>query len=298
MRVKSSKKPTLKQLELLIALSSSESISTAGAKLGMTPSGTSHTLRALETALGGAVVDRNASHLTLSAIGQQILPHARDVFASLELVEANAAASAELRSGQLRIGSFGHSASMTLLPPIVDDFRQRYPGIEVSVTEQADPQIEQELVERRLEVGMVTLPREQFDTLHFTTDTLVAVVPDGHSLCEHDPVDLHELEEYPFIMTRAGSQHQVRKMFDDAGLVPKIKHEMQQLLSILEFVAAGQGVSVVGALSLPDEHPGVTYLNLTPRFHRHMGLACLDSSRLSPAARAFWDHAETHASRR
>ena len=43
--------PTLRQLELLVALSGASSIAAAGTKAGMSASATSHALRALETAL-------------------------------------------------------------------------------------------------------------------------------------------------------------------------------------------------------------------------------------------------------
>lgn len=73
------------QLELLLALTSSDGIAGAGAKLGMSPSATSRALRALEAALGTEVVDRNASGVALTYTGEHILPHVRDVFASLQL---------------------------------------------------------------------------------------------------------------------------------------------------------------------------------------------------------------------
>jgi DNA-binding transcriptional LysR family regulator len=287
--------PTLRQLELLLALEASDSIAGAGAKLGMTASATSHALRALETALGVAVVDRNASGVALTYAGQQVLPHARDVFASLQLIQATALASAGLKTGLLRLGSFGPSSSLRLLPPLLERFRARYPGVQVLVTEKPDAEIERELAERRIEMGVVTLPQAQFDTLPLGTDELVAVLPQGHPLDHGEPLHPRELAPYPLVLTHAGSQGLVTQMFERHGLAPHVAHELSQVVSILEFVARGQGVSVIASLALPERHAGVVFRPIAPRSARRVGLACLDEARLSPAARAFWQMARVAA---
>ncbi|SDY50814.1 DNA-binding transcriptional regulator, LysR family [Saccharopolyspora shandongensis] len=289
--------PTLRQLELFRALAGSDGIANAGAKLGMTPSATSHALRALEDALGTDVIDRNAPGIELTYAGQQILPHVRDVLAALQLIQTTANASAGLRAGLLRIGSFGASSSLTLLPPMLTAFRARYPGIDVLVTEKTDPEIEQELIERRIEIGFVTLPKPQFDTLPLDVDEMVAVVPAGHELADTDPISLRELARYPLILTHAGSQELIGHMFAQARIQPTVTHELQQLISILEFVAQGHGVSIVASLALPDQHDGVVYRRIRPRASRQVGLACLNERRLSPAAAALWELVRNRAAR-
>lgn len=290
--------PTLRQLELLLSLAGADGMASAGARIGMTPSATSHALRALETALGTALVDRNAPVVELTHAGQQILPHVRDLFAALQLIQATASASAGLKSGVLRIGSFGASASLRLLPPLLERFGDRHPGIEVYLVEKPDAEIEQELVERRIELAVVTLPRPQFDTLPLGVDELVAVLPVGHVLAQGETVDLRALARHPLILTHAGSQDLVARMFARAGVQPKVTHELSQLLSILEFVARGQGVSVVASLALPENHAGLAVRRISPRTSRRVGLACLNQRRLSPAAAALWRQAQAIKLRR
>lgn len=284
--------PTLRQLELLLSLAGSDGIASAGAKIGMTPSATSHVLRALETTLKTSLVDRNASRLELTHAGQQILPHVRDLFAAMQLIQATADASAGLKSGVLRLGSFGLTSSLRLLPPLLSRFRQRFPGIDVRVVEKADAEIEQDLLERRLEIGVVTLPKNNFDTLAIANDELVAVIPKHHELAGHPTVDIKALSKFPLILTHAGSQGLIAQMFARADVMPKVSHELVQLLSILDFVARGEGVSVVASLALPASHEGVVYRPIVPTASRRVGLACLNEDRLSPGAAAFWKQAK------
>jgi DNA-binding transcriptional LysR family regulator len=279
---------SLKQLELLLALASAETIAGAGLKLGMSASATSHAIRALETSLGTAVLDRNAPGVVLSYAGLQILPHVRDVFAAMRLVQNVASASAGLKTGLLRLGSFGASSSLKLLPPIVEAFRERYPGVDVYITERSDDEMEQEIIERRIEIGVLSLPKPALDTHLLAVDELVAVLPRHHPLARKAAaVSLKDLAAFPLVMTHAGSQGLINRMYSRAGIEPKVTHELSQLVSIAEFVARGHGVSILASLAVP-EHPGIVCRKLTPKSTRRAGLACLDEKKLSPAAHAFW----------
>lgn len=286
--------PTLRQLELLLALVSSNGIAGAGAKLGMSPSATSHALRALETALGTELLDRHASGISLTYTGEQILPHVRDVFASLQLVQATALAGAELKTGLLRLGSFGASATIRALPQLLDRFKARYPGVDIMLTEKPDEQTIQDVIERRLELAAVTLPKPDFESITLAVDELVAVLPAQHPLAKLETVPLEEMLGDPFILTRAGSQALVTKLFSSNGLQPKIAYELVQLMSILELVASGKGVSILAKLALPDEYKGVVFRPVTPSSSRYIGLVCLNETRLSPVARAFWQEAHRY----
>lgn len=286
--------PTLRQLELFLALVSSNGIAGAGAKLGMSPSATSHALRALENALGTELLDRQSSGVALTYTGEHVLPHVRDVFASLQLVQATALAGAELKTGLLRLGSFGASATTRVLPPLLDRFKARYPGVDILVTEKPDEQTSQDLIERRLELAALTLPKPEFDTLSLATDELVAVLPAKHPLAKLETVPLKEMATVPFILTRAGSQALVTRLFDRNGLHPRIAYELLQLMSILELVAQEKGVSILAKLALPDQYPGTVFRPITPGSTRRIGLVCLNENRLSPVARAFWQEARRY----
>jgi len=286
--------PTLRQLQLLLALTSSDGIASAGAKLGMSPSATSHALRALERALGTEIIDRTTSGVALTYTGEHVLPHVRDVFASLQLVQATALAGAELKTGLLRLGSFGASATIRVLPPLMERFKARYPGVDVVLTEKPDEQTSRDLVERRLELAAVTLPKPDFDSQTLAVDELVAVLPSGHPLAKLETVPLKEMTVDPFILTRAGSQALVTKLFSRNGLRPRVAYELLQLMSILELVASGKGISVLAKLALPDRYPGAVFRSLSPGTSRRIGLVCLNESRLSPVAHAFWQEARQY----
>lgn len=281
---------TLRQLELLVAISENGGISVGGARVGMSPSATSHALRALESQLGTAVVNRQSRDFALTPAGESVLRHARDIFTSMKTIEQEGKAASELKTGVLRIGSFGATSSIRLLPALIDRFKTRHAGIEVFVLEEADDVVEQRLVEGRIDLCILALPKPHFETQLLASDELVAVLPQGHELASRDRVELRDLAKHNFILTHAGSQGLVKKLFDRAGLTPRITHELSQLWSILDFVSRGQGVSIVASLALPDadQFPGVVTRPVSPRAVRRIGMACRDVARLAPPAKAMW----------
>lgn len=284
--------PTLKQLELFLSLVQAEGISSAGARLGMSASSTSHALRALEDMLGTTLVDRHSPGVPLTHTGEQILPHVRDVFTSLRLIKISAQSDAELKSGFLRIGSFGASGTLRALPPLLEGFARRYPGIEVSIVEKPDEQTMLDLLERKVELVVVPLPKPDVETKTLAVDELVAVLAKDHELAALDSVPLKRLMAYPFLLTRAGSKPLIERLLARHDLKPKVAHELLQLTSTLEYVARGRGVSILARLAVPPAYEGVVYRPLAPNATRRIALACLSSQRLSPAARALWTTAD------
>ncbi|WP_342357994.1 LysR family transcriptional regulator [Lampropedia aestuarii] len=284
--------PTLKQLELLMALIQSDGISSAGAKLGMSPSATSHALRALETALGAPLIDRSAPGAPLTYSGEQILPLVKEVFAALQLMKSIARSDAELKTGQLHIGSFGASGTLRALPPLLRAFRHKHPGVDVHIVEKPEDQTSLDLMEHRIELAVVPLPKLELETRTLAMDELVAVLPCEHPLAKEDIVQLKELMQYPFLLTRAGSKPLIYRLLLKHDIKPRIAHELHQITSILHYVAQGDGVSILARLALPDAIPGVVYKPLTPTTQRYIALACQNSNRLSPVARAFWNEAK------
>ncbi|BDR10515.1 LysR family transcriptional regulator [Comamonas thiooxydans] len=286
--------PTLKQLELLLALVQSDGISSAGAKLGLSPSATSHALRALESALGASLIDRSAPGAPLTYSGEQILPLVKEVFSSLQLMKSIARSDAQLKTGQLLIGSFGASGTLKALPPLLKAFHNKHPGVDVHVIEKPEEQTSLDLMEHRIELAVVPLPKLELETQTLAMDELVAILPEGHVLAQNDVVQLTELMEYPFLLTRAGSKPLIYRLLLKHDIKPRIAHELHQITSIQQYVAEGYGVSILARLALPEAMSGVVYRQLTPTTQRYIALACQNSNRLSPVARAFWDEAAAH----
>jgi DNA-binding transcriptional LysR family regulator len=279
---------TLTQLEIFSLVAELRGFTSAATRLGITQSAVSHAIKSLEQELGVELFRRHQSQVEPSDIGQQLLLRARAMLGLANTLQQEAADARGMKRGTLRIGSFGPTSSIKLLPLILQHYRAAHPGIEVHIDEGPDRQIVQWLEERRIDIGFVVLPEERFDTFALVEDQMVALIPAAHALAAKDHVTLHELCNDPFILTQAGSSELVSRMFTAAGLTPDIRYRSSQLLSTLETVSRGDGLTIVAELSLPACADG-RYVKkaLSPQVKRQVGLAVLDQRQSSPATLAF-----------
>jgi len=281
---------TLTQLEIFSLVAELQGFTSAAHRLGISQSAVSHAIKSLEQELGVELFRRHQSRVELSDIGQQLLIRARAMLGLANTLQQEAADARGMKRGTLRIGSFGPTASIRLLPAILQRFRLEHPGIEVHVDEGPDRQVLQWLEERRIDVGFVVLPEERFDTFALIEDQLVALLPLAHPLGEQENISLRALCNDPFILTEAGSSELVSRLFTGAGLKPDIRYRCSQLLSTLDAVQRGDGVTVVAEGSLPEtQGPGYLKKPLKPAVKRQVGLAVLDRRQSSPATLAFID---------
>lgn len=279
---------TLTQLEIFSRVAELHSFTLAAHRLGIGQSAVSHAIKALEQELGVELFRRHQSHVELSNIGRQLLMRARTLLGVADTLQQEASDARGMKRGTLRIGSFGPTSSNRLLPRILEQFRREHPGIEVHVDEGPDRQVIQWLDERRIDVGFVVLEQERFDTFALFQDQMVALLPAAHPLAARPCVELKALCDDPFILTDAGSQELVSRLFTAARLTPNVRYRCSQLLSTLEAVSRGDGVSVVAQASLPATPDARYHVRpLTPRVSRDIGLAVLDQRQSTPATLAF-----------
>lgn len=283
---------TLSQLQIFSLVAELRGFTSAAGRLGISQSAVSHALKSLEQELGVELIRRHQSLVELTDIGQQLLLRARAILGLAATMEQEAADARGMKRGTLRIGSFGPTASMKLLPAILQRYRQAHPGIEVHIDEGPDRQVLQWLEERRIDVGFVVLPQERFDCFALVEDQMVALIPSQHALATKDSVSLAELCDDPFILTEAGSAELVSRLFLTARLSPNIRYRSSQLLSTLETVARGDALTLVAQLSLPGSgDPRYRVKPLSPPARRQVGLAVLDRRQASPATLAFIEQA-------
>ncbi|MGF6162855.1 DNA-binding transcriptional LysR family regulator [Pseudomonas sp. 2725] len=285
---------TLTQLEIFSLVAELHGFTAAANRLGISQSAVSHALKSLELELGVELLRRHQTQVELSDIGQQLLLRARAMLGLANTLRQEAADARGMKRGTLRIGSFGPTSSIKLLPLILQQYRAAHPGIEVHIDEGPDRQVLQWLEERRIDIGFVVLPEERFDTVALIEDQMVALLPADHPLAAHDSLSLKDLCDFPLVLTEAGSSELVSRLFTVARLTPNIRYRCSQLISTLDVVARGDGVTVVAEGSLPNQiDRRCVKKPLSPAVLRQVGLAVLDRRQASPATLAFIRLAES-----
>lgn len=259
----------------------------AAEQLGYTQSGLSYVIKALENELGFPLLLRSRAGVRPTQDCQRILPLLRELERKNRQLEEEAADIRGLAVGTVSVATFP-SISRFWLPQILRDFAQEYPGITVSILETGQEELDEWLREGVVDLAFCSYHENTpYHWIPFLEDEIWAVVPQNHPLASCPELSLAQLASEPFILEDRAYDYDITRVIRDAGVHPNVRWTSKDELAILAMVRLELGVSVMPALYLHEDHPGVTVRPLVPRAHRQLGASLPDLDTLSPAARRF-----------
>jgi DNA-binding transcriptional LysR family regulator len=282
---------TLAQIQSFATVADVGSFTIASEQLGMTQSGVSHAVAALEKELQVSLLERDRNGIHLTEIGKRVLIQAQTMLSCAEQIRQETSAAVGLETGKVRLGSFP-SISARLLPGLLRQFRQRYPGIEVVLFEGTDDEVREWIHTRTVDIGVVASPSEGLELSSIAQDEFLAVVSTHHSLAKQSQIRICQLANEPFIMSKAGCEPIITGMFRKAKVTPNIQFKVIDLRTIFAMVQEGIGVTIVPEMALPSDLSGLHVLSLEPQQYRHLALAVSSLETVTPAVKTFLDEAK------
>jgi DNA-binding transcriptional LysR family regulator len=173
----------LSLLAPLHALLEEASVTNAAARLGLTPSATSHALGRLRDELGDALLVRTGGRMVLTPRAEALAPEVRRIWADVHRVlEAPEEFSPATLRRRIAIAAPGF-AQFFLLPALWERIRREAPHVELSMRA-APRELEAALEsgEIDLAIGMPWLGTKRMSRQHLFEDRDTCLVRDGHPL--------------------------------------------------------------------------------------------------------------------
>ncbi len=201
-------RPTLRQLEYLIALEDTRSFSLAAQESHVTQSTLSAGIKELEEILGQQLARRGRRDITLTPFGQEVADNARKILAQADKIMERSRKMEAPLTGPLRLGIIPTIAPY-LLPQILPHIQKQYPNLELQIFEDLSQRITEDIERGQLDLillafpyntaGMVQTPLWKEEFVLATTDknakksvTLadlenehLLLLEDGHCLRDH-----------------------------------------------------------------------------------------------------------------
>src|SRR3569833_197632 len=262
---------TPRQLRAFAAIAETLSFARAGERLHLSAPALSLAIRHLERSLGGRLFVRPTRSVRLTPEGVALLPHAQRLLADWETVRERLKQQFTLQRGHVTIAAMPSFAG-NVLPRVLNLFRDRFPGVEVSVHDVIQEQVLEMVQSGRVEIGFGFEP-EGVSNLAFESllvDQYIAIVSADSGLGQSRSVTWSQLLNQKFIALQrpSSTRRLMERSLAQSGLNLRIALECHQLTTIGQFVAAGLGVSVVpsiceqqmlklGAICLPVKRPRI-----------------------------------------
>ncbi|MBB3929601.1 DNA-binding transcriptional LysR family regulator [Kaistia hirudinis] len=272
------------QLRSLISVAETGSFTAAATRVGVTQSGMSQALAALEESLGVKLLTRQRHGVELTAFGERALHHARAAFAHLEAIRKEAAEATGEEAGSVRIAAFP-GVFATVLPPLLRRFRTLHPDIELVALETDDREVEAWLEAGSIDLGVVLNPSPDSDAVPIGEDAWVAVLPVAHRLARRGKLSFADLAAEPFVLATGGCHVHARTLAEAAGLsLADVRMEVRDWTSAIALVREGVGVSLVPESTLAEKSKGLRTAQLDPSLCRRFGLMASPARMRSRAA--------------
>ncbi|MFT5718035.1 MAG: DNA-binding transcriptional LysR family regulator [Oleiphilaceae bacterium] len=213
-------------------------------KLFMTQSGVSQQIKKLEHQLDTALLIRNGKSFSLTDAGYQLHQKGQELLRSSEELE-NLIKQDEAYKGRVIIASPG-SVGLKLYPYLLD-VQQTYPELVVDYIFAPNKNIEQDLVDRKIDLGLITELSKVSSLMSqkIAIEPLVLVTP-SHI----ESIDWQQLIELGFISHPDAAHHGrllLSKNFPEFEHMEQFTHKgfSNQISLILEPVSKGLGFTVI-----------------------------------------------------
>ncbi|MCP5072078.1 MAG: LysR family transcriptional regulator [Rhodobacteraceae bacterium] len=244
----------LKRLRYFEALAQHGHFGRAAEASAVTQPALSMQIKELEETLGHMLFERGARAVMLTGFGEEFAFHAREILRRVDDLGDLARTARGRLLGRLRLGVIPTIAPY-LLPTIVRELANEFPGLDLQVRETLTANLVQELVEGRIDTAIVALPisepsfqevalfNENF-LLVRTEDDAGKPVPDAAMLRE---MRLLLLEDGHCFRDQALSFCNIQSGLTRDGL------DASSLSTLVQMVAAGIGVTLIPEMAVPVE---------------------------------------------
>ncbi len=258
----------LRQIEIFKAVIEHGTVSRAAEVMAISQPAASKLLVHLEADTELTLFDRQKGRLVPTQVALRLYDEVDRIFSSVRQIEMAVESVRQEDRGRLSIG---------VIPALSDRFIQRAttnfmnanPKVYCAIQPLASQWVAETLRTRRIDFGimMSKVSDPNLSTELLSKDPLVCIMPKGHSLSAQKTIRPEHLGGLPFISFKSDSLigQKVGAMFDRFNVSMNKILTAYSNMTVRQFVAAGQGVSLVHPLFVTDVADQIVIRPFEPR---------------------------------
>lgn len=290
------------------------SFSQAAENLYVSQPSLSASIKRLEEKIGEPLFDRSCHPVQLTVCGQEYLQTARKIDIAQEDFTAFLEEYRSCAAGKLIIGGSNLNISF-VLPSLLERFVREYPGIELELVEGNIAQLQQFLLDGRVDLVMDSCEMDPlyFRSYRYKEERLILAVPASfscnsamgscaltwedirqniHRSEETPALPLSLLKDVPFIsMTKeTDTYRRVQQICAEAGLSPNTILSFSQQSTAFNMACAGLGFTFISDTLVKNARfrPDLIFYKVgSEESFRHIKVFANSSRRMSYAVKAF-----------
>jgi DNA-binding transcriptional LysR family regulator len=294
----------LRHLRYFVAVAEHRHVTRAAESLGIQQPPLSQQIKALEHELGVQLLRRKPRGVELTEPGAVFLERARAILAEVDRAYSTARRTARGEEGRVVVGFTSSAPFHPFVPRVIRMFREASPHVSLVLEESGSSELVQGLHNETVDAAFIRSPVADVVGLlvqPLLQEPMLVALPTGHALASTptEPLELGELATQIFILYKRpgapGLYDSIITACRGAGFSPRVGQEAPRIVSTLNLVAAGLGVSIVPESLRRLQMDGVVYRKLADSAHitAPLILACRRGEN-SAAIQRFIDVVQRH----
>ena len=279
----------LRHLRYFVAVAEEKHMTRAAVRLGIQQPPLSMQIRALEQELDAQLFRRQPRGVELTDAGLAFLDRARAIMDQVDRAVATTRRTARGEEGRVVVGFTSSAPFHPFVPRVLRAFREAAPLVSLVLEESGSSELVQGLHNEDIDAAFIRSPVA--DVVGLTVQPLLeekmlVALPTGHIFARRSSfsrsvlLPLAELAKETFVLYKRpggpGLYDTIIAACKSAGFSPRVGQEAPRIISTLNLVAAGIGVSIVPASLQRLQMDGIVYRKLEdmPQLTAPLILAC------------------------
>ncbi|OCW30512.1 MULTISPECIES: LysR family transcriptional regulator [Pseudomonas] len=283
-------------LQLFVAVFEEGTLTRAAAREAIAVSAASKRLMELEQVLGVSLFVRRAKGMDLTAAGETLLHHARQMLFNVEKMGLELGEHSHGVRGYVRMLA-NLSAIIEFLPEDLRDFSELHPEVKTDLEERPSNGVVQGVLDGVADLGICSSDTDTkgLPSVTYRHDKLVVLMPADHALAARSSLAFADTLDSDYVGLHAASSINMRThaAAREAGKMLRLRIHVPGFDAMCRMVQANMGIGILPqkAYELFGRALGLHAVPLTDAWsHRSLILVVRDEAQLSPVSRLLFDY--------
>jgi len=241
-------RPSIRQLESLVAIAEHGNFRRAATALGISQPALTAQIQAVEALLGVQVFERDRRSVLITPAGEDIVGRAREALVAIDAVNDAARRRGEPLVGPLRLGVIPTVAPYWL-PALLPTVRAKFPRLELILREDQTARLLAQLGSGQLDVALLAIPVPgDFTTAEVAYEAFVVAAQRGAAVMKkrgriHD----RDLDDETVLLLEDGHclRDQALAVCNRGGAIESMEVRGTSLPTLVQMVAGGLGITLL-----------------------------------------------------
>lgn len=243
-------------LKVFCDLVDTGSFSASAERNGITQSAVSQQIKSLENKFGVTFFERGKKNFSVTPEGMVFHEAALRILEIYRNIDAELHAVRNEVGGPLRVATV-YSLGLHELPPLIKDYRSRFPQVELSLHYKKNQDVYQEVLDDHVDIGVVAYPKPRRGLVveTFAQDKMVLIVAPSHPLNGRSKIKVQDLNGQPLIAFEPDlpTRKAVDQLLREHDVEVELTLELDNIETVKRAVEVESGIAIVPRNSVAEE---------------------------------------------